>query len=282
MSENKNCKFTRKELERLECSEEEISLVMNYQKNLSILTQNNETLKYCIDIKNLYVQLGVKYSFSKWVENNLLCNFVYGEDYEICFTNAENKPLVFKDYCDYSMQKLNYYKISKAYMVTMNCAKEISMIAGIASHANEELQNNSRLARRYFILMEKKIKENKEWLVIRDPEKEEYKKMSQSIDKWSYRIWHKSASKSAYCVEADGINKIVSGKTSQELKAELGISTFDLLRDYLKKDHNEELLFLERQNQVLLAMDMGFTERMNMLAKMHEVTFKNKKVKGAA
>ena len=70
------------------------------------------------------------------------------------------------------------------------------------------------------------------------------------------------------------INKIVTGKTSRELKSELGISTFDLLRDYLKKNHNEELLFLERQNQVLLAMDMGFTERMNMLAKMHEVTFK--------
>lgn len=48
----------------------------------------------------------------------------------------------------------------------------------------------------------------------------------------------------------------------------------ELIRDYLKKDHNEELLFLERQNQVLLRMDMGYTERMNLLSKMHEVTFK--------
>ena len=75
---------------------------------------------------------------------------------------------------------------------------------------------------------------------------------------------------------------MVFRKTSQELKSELGISTFDLLRDYLKKEHNDELLFLERQNQVLLAMDMGFTERMNMLIKMHEVTFKNKKLESVA
>ena len=31
---------------------------------------------------------------------------------------------------------------------------------------------------------------------------------------------------------------------------------------------------MHKQNQVLL-MDMGFTERKNMLAKMHEVKFKN-------
>lgn len=75
---------------------------------------------------------------------------------------------------------------------------------------------------------------------------------------------------------------IVTGKKSQELKLEYGCPTNELLRDYLKKDHNEELLFLERQNQVLLRMDMGYTERMNMLTKMHEVTFKEKIVQRVA
>lgn len=91
------------------------------------------------------------------------------------------------------------------------------------------------------------------------------------------RIWHKKAAKSDYTVEANGINKIVTGLTSQELKIKYGCPTNDLVRDYLKKEYNEELLFLEKQNQVLLLIDMGFTERMNMLTKMHEVTFKKDK-----
>jgi len=77
------------------------------------------------------------------------------------------------------------------------------------------------------------------------------------------------------------LNLIVSGKTSQQLKSEYGVASNDLIRDYLKKEHNEELLFLEQQNQVLLLMDMGFTERKNMLTKMYEVKFKNSE-KGVA
>jgi phage anti-repressor protein len=277
-----NQKFSKKELERLGCNEEEVKLVMEYQKKLPVIIDGNDTVKYCVNIKELHTQLGVKDVFSRWIKNNLLCNFIQGEEFEICFVSAENKALAFKDYCDYSMQKLNYYNITKLYMITMNCAKEIAMIAGIASNANSELKENSSLARKYFILIERKIKENKQWLEIRDPEKEEYKNMSFEVEQWMLRVWHKKASKSVYSVEADGINKIVTGLTSQELKLKYNCPTNELIRDYLKKDYNEELLFLERQNQVLLRMNMGYTNRMNMLNKMHNVTFKENKVRQTA
>lgn len=275
--DNKICKFTKKELERLCCNEEEIDLVLKYQKKLPVLLSGHNTAKYCVDIRELHNQLGVKDSLSRWIKSNLLNNFTQDEDFEICFRNAENKPLAFKDYCGYSMQKLNYYNISKSYIATISCAKEIAMIAGIASNANDELKDNSKLARKYFILIENKLKENKEWLEIRDPEKEEYKNMSSEVEGWMIRVWHKRASKADYAVEADGINKIVTGLTSREMKLKYRCSTNELIRDYLKKDHNEELLFLEKQNQVLLRMDMGYTERMNMLTKMHQVTFKESK-----
>ena len=157
----------------------------------------------------------------------------------------------------------------------MDLAKEIAMFTGKNSQASEELKETSRLVRQYFILMERIVIDNKEWLAIRDPEKVEYKKMSEEVDAWCFRIWHHHASRSEYAVEADMLNTIVTGKTSQQLKSEYGVASNDLIRDYLKKEHNEELLFLEQQNQVLLLMDMGFTERKNMLAKMHEVKFKN-------
>lgn len=264
MPESENCKFTRKELERLNCTDEEVSLVMEYQKRLPILLDENNTW---VDLEILYKQLGVKKDFTSWVKQTFDIINVDKNEYELAYIFVGERKNVKKS----------------IYSVKLSLAKEIAMMAGArGGHTSVELKENSKIARRYFILMERIVKDNKEWLEIRDPEKEEYKKMSKAIDAWCFRIWHHNASRSEFAVEADGINKIVTGKTSKELKSELKISTFDLLRDYLKKDHNEELLFLERQNQVLLAMDMGFTERMNMLAKMHEVTFKKTKMEKVA
>ena len=73
--------------------------------------------------------------------------------------------------------------------------------------------------------MENIVTKNKEWLAIRDPEKEEYKKMSAEVDAWCFRLWHHHASRSEYAVEADMLNTIVTGKTSQQLKSEYGVAS---------------------------------------------------------
>lgn len=252
--------FKRKELERLKCSEDEIQLVLNYQKKLPILCENSEIDRFSIDARKLHEQLCVKKKFSTWIKSNL-------KDYESSIDYLTSSPR--------GTNETDYY-------LTLDLAKEIAMFTGKNSQANQELKDISRMVRKYFILMECIVVENKEWLEIRDPEKIEYRNMCSEIDSWNFRIWHKNACRSDYAVEANGINKIVTGLTSQELKLKYGCPTNELVRDYLKKDHNEELLFLEKQNQVLLLMDMGYTERMNMLAKMHEVTFKNKKMQGVA
>lgn len=261
--------FKRKELERLQCvTDDDVALVLKYQKKLPILCDNDSLETFCVDARELYKQLGVKKKFSPWIKAN-----TKGYIENVDFTTSSPRDT------DISSGK---FVNELEYNLTLDLAKEISMFTGRNTQASAELKENSHLARKYFILMEKIVQENKEWLTIRDPEKEEYKRMSTEIDAWMFRIWHKKATRADYAVEADGINKIVTGKTSKELKAELGVGTYDLVRDYLKKDHNEELLFLEKQNQVLLRMNMGYTKRMNMLTKMHEVTFKDKKIQRAA
>ncbi len=128
-------KFSRKELERLNCTEEEISLVMKYQSKLPILVDNYETKKYCVNISNLYTQLGVKTRISKWIDTNLIANFS-DSDYKIIFLDSENNTVSFEGLCDYSSQKLTRLNISKTYMITLDCAKEIAMFAGTQLHAN--------------------------------------------------------------------------------------------------------------------------------------------------
>ena len=256
--------FKRKELERLQCvTDDDVELVLMYQKKLPILCTDNFLEKFCVDAREFHKQLGVRKKFSTWIKANLKdyvkdVDFITGSPRE---TGTKTSKFI---------AKLDYF-------LTMDLSKEIAMFTGRNSQASEELKEVSRMVRRYFILMEKIVQENKEWLETRDPEKIEYKNMSAEVNAWCMRIWHHEASKSEYAVEADMLNVIVSGKTSQQLKLEYGVTANDLIRDYLKKQYNEELLFLEKQNQVLLLMDMGFTERKNMLAKMHEVTFKNKK-----
>lgn len=251
-------KFSRKELERIGRTEDEIDLVMKYQSKLPILS-DGKNCGFTIDARLLHKQLSVKKKFATWIKANLK-DYVEGIDFIVSSPRETDG-------------KTNKFEIEKEYFLTLDLAKEIAMFTGKNSQASEELKETSRLVRKYFILMEKIVIDNKEWLAIRDPEKVEYKKMSKEIDSWCYRIWGHHASRSEYAVEADMLNVIVSGKTSQQLKFEYGVAANDLIRDYLKKEHNEELLFLEQQNQVLLLMDMGFTERKNMLTKMYQVKF---------
>lgn len=252
-------KFTKKELERLECSEEEIKLVMECQRKLPIIFDNDNIAKFCVDGRTLWIQLESKRQFSDWISQKIKKSKITRNVDYITFSQKCEKPLGGRP--------------SEEFTLTMRIAQHLAM-----------LQNNDIgfKMRDYFILMEDLVKRNKEWLTIRDPEKEEYKKMSYEIEQWMLRVWHKSASRADYACEADAINKIVTGLTSQELKIKYGCPTNELIRDYLKKDHNEELLFLEIQNQVLLRMDMGYKDRMSMLTKMHEATFKSEKSKKTA
>ena len=257
-------KFTRKELEHIGRTEEEIDLVLKYQKKLPVLIENNNVEQFSIDARLLWEQLDKPQGdFSHWVNRKIVNKVVE--------TSDGNKQKLFAETVDFTsfvktVEAENTNITTKEYFLTIDCAKNVSMM---------ESTESGSLCRRYFILMEQIVSDNKEWLAIRDPEKVEYKKMSAEVDAWCFRIWHHHASRSEYAVEADMLNTIVTGKTSQQLKSDYGVASNDMIRDYLKKEHNEELLFLEQQNQVLLLMDMGFTERKNMLTKMHEVKFKN-------
>jgi len=64
-------KFSKKELQRLNCSSEEISLVMKYQSKIPILIENEEVSGFCVDARELYNQLEVKRKFVEWIKNRI-------------------------------------------------------------------------------------------------------------------------------------------------------------------------------------------------------------------
>ena len=66
-------KFSRKELERLNCSEEKINLILKYQKNLPILIDNNIVEKFSVDARLLWEQLDKSQGdFSHWAKRKIV------------------------------------------------------------------------------------------------------------------------------------------------------------------------------------------------------------------
>ncbi len=281
-------KFSRKELERLDISQEDIDLVLKCQKQLPVLFDNDTIAEYSVNSIDLWNQIGSKDKFSNWLKANVFnSDNIEKDSYKIFYCKVptwEQNPrthlinIEIVEDCQavgLNQSQLSAKGIVTSCMLKLDTAEDIAMYIGALPRTNKNTKEISRMYRKYFRLLEDIVFQNKEWLAVRDPEKEEYKKMSAEVDAWCFRLWHHHASRSEYAVEADMLNTIVTGKTSQQLKSEYGVASNDLIRDYLKKEHNEELLFLEQQNQVLLLMDMGFTERKNMLTKMHEVKFKS-------
>ncbi len=246
--------FKKKELERLGCTEEEIKLVTDYQKKLPVLNKNDDTEVFCIDARTLHTQLNVGKHFSDWLKIRIKAySFLENIDFIMVSPNSEIKGFA-----------IGGDTRSKNYLLTISMAENLALV---------EKTKIGQIVRNYFRLMRTIVKRNKDWWAVRDPEKEEYKKMSKDIDLWCKRILGHSANRFTFASEADMLNLIVSEKTSKELKSALHIQTNDLLRDYLIKEHNEELLFLEQQNQILLRMDMKFDERKNLLTQMYKAKF---------
>lgn len=257
--------FTRKELERLNVSEENINLVLNYQKKLPVLIENNEIGGFCIDVRILYQQIfqtDDMTHFSRWF-NRAIKNYRFDENVDFTSISPIGRNVDFTLAGDIK---------SIERWCTIDMAKQLAMVSKT---------DIGLLARRYFITMEYIIKENKEWYEVRDPEKYQYKLMCDEIERWVQYKYGKIPSRSDYACEADMLNEIVVGMPAREIRAKYHIPFNELTRDYLKKEHNEELLFLEEQNIILLKMNLGFTERETMLYRMYNAKYGTNRVKVA-
>ena len=252
-------KFSKKELERLGCTEEEIKLVMEYQRIFPILQEDNESY---IDLSNLHKSLCVSKDYTSWVKQTFEILDIKRDDYKLTY--------------DYVGERKNVKK--SIYFVKISLAKEIAMLAGTrGGHTSKELKESSKTARRFFILMEDLIKRNREWWKIRNPQRVNYKPMCDSISESIHRIFGRYGDEHDYRREADIINIIAVGSRAQSIKNYLGIGTNVITRDNLLADYNEKISFLQEQNILLLGLDMPIIQRIKMLINFFDVKYPNAK-----
>jgi phage anti-repressor protein len=265
--------FTRKQLqEQLGFDTGETKIILEYQKKLPVLVENDDIEGFCVNARDLHKQLEVSKQFSTWIKANLEAgSFSQNKDYEIKFFK-ENQPISLKEYEQYSDKKLSLLGVSVEYFTTINTAKEIAMFTGNATRASEKLKYNSKLARQYFILMEKAVRKNIEWIQVRNPEKEGYKQLCLALSDYMVKLTGHEAIDWDYRFEANALNVICTGFEAQEIRNYMGCVD-KITRDSLTKQYNEYLYKLQEMDIVYLGMGLNRYQRYEMLNKTFDILY---------
>lgn len=151
-------KFMKKELQRLNCTDEEISLIMQYQKKFPILNDGEDIGGLCINARDFWKQLNENVlnntKFVDWANKNIVTQNYTIDEYEEFY---EKDGVRFKTNGETS-QELSANGVTKNYMLSVNMAKDIAMYTGAMPRANSILKSNSKMIRKYFLLMGKNRK----------------------------------------------------------------------------------------------------------------------------
>ena len=229
-------KFSRKELQRLGCTDDEIKLVMEYQRRFPIILDNEDNIeKFCIDARRLWTELECPQGqFNKWVERKF-------------------KPYGFTENVDFTM-------------VGQNCPIKEFAQGGDTRSKNYSVSVD--------ILMESIVVKNKDWFETRNPERKEYKGMCEALSNNIFKHSARPADKYDYSREANILNIIACGSEAQAIRNYFGLTNQnELTRDSLEKDYNEKLAFLQKQNMIYLGLDMPIVERVKMLIASFDVIY---------
>ena len=247
--------FKRKELERLGCTKEEIELVLDYQKRLPILVENESVEGFCVNARDLFGCLNpnTKTKFSDWIKKRInTYNFHDNKDFIMISLNDEIKKGRGGDVK------------TREYSVTIAMAENLALV---------ERTELGSLTREYFRLMRDIVKRNKEWLEVRFPERKEYKDMCTKLSEYVQKNFHREADKYDFAREANIINIIATGVPAQSIRNYLGVMDNDLTRDSLEKEYNERLAFLQKQNMIFLGMNLSIYDRTKMLISAFDVIY---------
>jgi phage anti-repressor protein len=229
--------------EKLKLSQEQIDLILKYQRMFPELLQKKTGL--CINGRTLWEQLGKPQGeFNKWVKRKII-----NKNYKLNI-----------DYISYDkiVEREKGGTTATEYILTINCANKITM---------RENMDIGDLVCDYFILMENTLRNYEEWVNVREPEKQGYNEMRQYISDWCIRRGCDPTIKLFYTREADMLNENLLGKKAQDIKGYIGYDD-SLTREHLTTEINKSLYELQTFNINLLNADMSFEERSKLIKTM--------------
>ena len=244
---------------------EVIELITTYNTILPILSEDGEG--FCVNARDLHNQLVEKAKinkdgkvvdgtlFSLWIKRRIdKYEFIKNEDYISVF-KFENAQFTQEDIENMSPQKRSSYGITEEYSLTIECAKQLAMI---------ENNNNGKIARKYFIMVEKILKDAVKWELIRKPERIKYKEMCEELKKYFQRNLNKEPMFYDYSNEADALNQICLGAKAKKIREYIDAQDKNT-RDWLEAKYNEYLDKLQELNIMYLKMNFDKERRYDLI-----------------
>lgn len=253
-------RFTKRQLiDQCGFTTEETQVILDYQKALPVLLEDNDTW---IDAKDLWSQLCVQKKYSDWIKNQI-------ETFELQENNGYYTTSLQREIAN------GGHKDEIHYQIKVETAKSIALvIAYKGGNVSKELKAKGKLVHKYFILMEKAVKKNTEWELIRHPLREGYNTMKAALNNYMNRMIQRDADDWDYRLEADALNIIATGFSAKEIRLFVGCKD-NITRDSLTATYNEYLMKLQEWNILFLGMNLNRYERYLKLKESFDIFFPN-------
>lgn len=238
---------------------EETQVILDYQKSMPVLLEDNDAW---IDAKDLWGQLSVRDKYTDWIKTQIK-TFELQENVGF-ITNSVQTEIA-----------NGGHKDEIHYQIKVETAKSIALvIAYKGGNVSKELKAKGKLVHKYFILMEKAVKKNTEWELIRYPLRKGYNDMKTALNDYMNRMIQKDADDWDYRIEADALNVIATGFPAKEIRLFVGCKD-NITRDSLTAIYNEYLMKLQEWNILFLGMNLNRYERYVKLKESFDIFFPN-------
>ena len=241
--------FEGKELiEKLGMSEEDKNLVLEYQRTFPELLQDDNIEGFVVNSRTLHRELGVGRDYSTWVKQRIE-KYKFTKDVDFIEQNLIHQIGGIKI-------KHGGDRKSKDYLFTLEAAKSLAMI---------ENNDKGNLVRRYFITMERTLRNYKEWNTSRGIEKEGYKHMMDELEKWVVRNDYDTKDFKVFAArESNMINIALTGLTAVGIRSYFSAKD-EITRDHLTKECNEAINSLQEINSSLILNNLDFEMRKSII-----------------
>jgi phage anti-repressor protein len=263
----KSGKFDRKELILYGLKDDEIELILNYQKILPVLQEDNDKW---INTRDLHMQLKLKKHYTEWMDNVIeqldLENF---KDYHVHFKGNVN--FTEEEMIGMNSQQRSRYGISENYYTNIENAKEIAMISGIGNRVNQETKDISKMARKYFIHIEKAFKNRLEWNMDRDDTLIKCKTLRGAIIKYKNELnktrptYYNNNFISEFCL----LNEVIIGMSASQYRRLKGLDKNTPIRNTFTEKELEIVHILEQYDSdlILIQNEFDWSKRKEYLSK---------------
>lgn len=261
-------------INKLGRTKDEWELIDKYQKTFPQLLLDDDKNDFVIDGRVLWEELGrPQGNYADWIKRKVANVFKYSIDYQTTLIVPRKvDESIIENVYNMNKNQLSRYGISENHTFTIEVAKSLSLSVGTTAKSSEKVREKGNLVRKYFILIEKILKDYEKWTMVREPQKEGWNVLDKAIDEWCVRNGHDFKDRAFHSREANMLNIALTGCSACELNIKNKVKD-KKTRDNLNIEVNKALSELQIIDKALIDSDMNYDTRKVIIENTCKITY---------